>query len=576
MLIPTVRSKAIVCPRPALLLLLLAGACTGNVADPSPSGSPGPSAPPALPAPAAPVGGTALGPDRAAPGCQAIAPGPSPLRRLTRFEYDNTVRDLLGDRTRPGHDFPVEERALGFDNGAESRSVSSLLADRYFAAASQLAAAAVTRLPDLLPCDPAREGDGPCLDRFLDGFGKRAWRRPLAPAERENLRRTFADSKGDTFARRLEAVIQVMLLSPQFLYRVERGTAVPGAPYLRLTPWELASRLSYLLWGSLPDEPLMAAAEAGQLATAPQVLEQARRMVKDPRAGAMVTAFSDEWLRLEELADLDKEAAVFPAFTPELRGPLRAETEALIDDVLWKGDGKLSTLLEAPFTFVNGPLARFYGTPGVTGDAFQKVPQDASKRLGVLGHAGILAVLGVPDTGLTSLVYRGLFVRERLLCDDLPDPPPNAAAMNPPFSPTTTAREWSLARQQIALCGACHHRMDPIGFGLESFDGIGQWRATDRGKPVDASGQLEGTDVDGPFVGLPELAHKLARSKQVHDCLALQWFRFGYGRKEETEDACSVGTLRRVFSSSQGDIRELLVALTQTDAFLYRSPGGQP
>jgi hypothetical protein len=565
-------SKAAVCA--PLAAALLAG-CTGNVADPSTPTNPGNPGSPA----AAPVGGTAQGPDRSVPACKAIDPGPSPLRRLTRAEYDNTVRDLLGDRTRPGHDFPVEERALGFDNGAETRSVSNLLADRYFGAADALAAAAVSKLPTLLACDPARDGEPTCLDRFLDGFGKRAWRRPLEAAEKDNLRRAFTEGRASSFADGIKAVVQVMLLAPQFLYRVERGVPAGGAAYQRLTGWEMASRLSYLLWGSMPDEPLLAAAEAGKLATAEEVLAEAQRMVRDPRAGGMLAGFSDEWLRLEELADLDKEPTVFPTFKPELRAPLRDETQALIDQVVWKGDGKLGTLLEAPYTFVNRALAQYYGVTGVSGDALQQVPQDPRKRVGLLGQGSVLAVTGVPDSGLTSLIFRGLFVRERLLCEELPDPPPNAAAMNPPFTPTTTAREWSASRQALAICGACHHRMDPIGFGLENFDGVGLWRDSDHGKPIDASGSLEGTDVDGPFTGEVELAHKLAGSKQVQGCLALQLFRYGHGRKESERDSCSVDTLKRVFAASGGNVRDLLVALTQTDAFLYRgssNKGGQP
>jgi hypothetical protein len=568
--------KAVACARvSAVLTLALAIGCTGNVADPSAGGAPGQPGPSGT-NPLPPLGSTALGPDRASAACKSIDPGPSPLRRLTRVEYDNSVRDLLGDASRPGHDFPVEERALGFDNNAETRSVSSLLADRYFSAADQLASAAVSNMAQLLPCDPARDGEPACLDRFLDGFGKRAWRRPLDGAERDNLKRAFAEGRVTTFAEGIKAVIQVMLLAPQFMYRVERGVPAHGGEYLRLTPWELAARLSYLLWGSMPDEPLLAAAEGGKLATSQDVLAQAQRMIQDPRAAAMVATFSDEWLRLEELADLDKDPMAFPAFKPELLGPMRGETQALIDHVLWKGDGKIATLLEAPYTFMNGPLAQFYGVKGITGDAFQQVPLDTTRRVGLLGHAGVLSVLGVPDVGLTSLVFRGLFVRERLLCDELPDPPANAAAMNPPFTATTTAREWSLARQGLATCGVCHHRIDPIGFGLESFDGIGQWRATDRGKPIDASGQLEGTDIDGPFNGVAELAHKLASSKQVQGCLAIQWFRYGHGRQESGRDRCSLETLQRDVVSSGGNMKELLLALTQTDAFLYRSKGGQP
>jgi hypothetical protein len=185
-------------------------------------------------------------------------------------------------------------------------------------------------------------------------------------------------------------------------------------------------------------------------------------------------------------------------------------------------------------------------------------------------------VLGVPDTGLTSLVYRGAFVRERLFCETLPDPPANAQAMNPPFTDQTTAREWSEARQAITLCGSCHAAMDPIGFGLEHFDAVGLWRAQDRGKPVDARGRIDGTDSAGPFDGEIELSKKLAGSQQVHDCLALQLFRYGYGRQEGDRDACTTETLKRVFKDSGGDVRQLLLALTQTDAFLYRAQGGQP
>jgi hypothetical protein len=178
----------------------------------------------------------------------------------------------------------------------------------------------------------------------------------------------------------------------------------------------------------------------------------------------------------------------------------------------------------------------------------------------------------VPADGLTSLVFRGQFVRERLLCQPLGDPPPNAQSENPPFTPTTTAREWSVARQAKANCGACHRMMDPIGFGLENFDGIGQWRTSDHGQPVDAQGELSGTDIDGNFSGAPELAQRLSRSPMVSDCMATQWFRFGYGREEAKEDACTLGTLRTAFTSSGGNIRDLLIALTQTDAFMFRSP----
>jgi hypothetical protein len=560
-------------------LCLALAACTGNIdgkqgggTEPPTAGSPqGPGAP-NLP----PVGMTPQTPDRSAAGCKKLNPGPSPLRRLNRDEYAAAVRDLLGDAGRSAVDLPPEERALGFNNSAESRSVSDSLANRYVATAEKVAATTASRISALVTCDPGKDGEMACLDRFLDSFGKRAWRRPLEAAERENLKRAYTEGKTSTFAEGIEAVVQVMLLSPQFLYRVERGVPVPGADYLRLSPWEVASRLSFLLWGSTPDDALLAAAEGGKLATADGVLAQAQRMLKDPRAAQMVANFSDQWLRLDELGDLDKEAMVYPTFTPALREPLHREAQALIDQVIWKGDGKVSTLLTAPYTFVNGPLAQFYGIKGVTGDAFQQVMLPADQRSGLLTTAGLLAVLGVPDDTITSLVFRGLFVRERLLCQPVADPPAGATDMNPPVTPMTTGRESSEARQTIALCGACHSQMDPLGYAFENFDGAGLWRTSDHGKPVDASGKLTGTDADGTFNNAVDLSRKLATSKTVQECVATQWFRFGYGRQETDQDTCTVDTLRKSFAASGGNVRDLLLALTQTDAFLFRSKGDQP
>jgi hypothetical protein len=255
---------------------------------------------------------------------------------------------------------------------------------------------------------------------------------------------------------------------------------------------------------------------------------------------------------------------------------MRTETDKFIEEVLWKGDGKLGTLLTAPFTFMNGPLAAFYGVPGVTGDAFQQVSLDPNQRSGLLTHAGLLSVLGNNDVGLTSLVYRGRFVREQLLCQPIPDPPADAQDNNPPFTPATTAREWSVARRAKASCGACHEQLDPIGLGLENFDAIGLYRTMDKGKPVDAAGELTGTDVDGPFSGARALASKLGASALVRNCVVTQWFRYGYGRDVTPRDACTVATLDRVFATSGGNVRELLLALTQTDAFLFRSKGDAP
>jgi hypothetical protein len=551
----------------------------GDTTGPPPGGTPagGPKNDPTPAAPLPGLGDGPLAPDRGSPACKLIDPGPSPIRRLTRGEYDNTVRDLLGDARRLGHGFPGEETTLGFSNNAESRSVSDVLVEGYLSAAEQLATDAVGNLAAILGCDPTKAGEAACLEMFLDGFGKRAWRRPLTMAERQNLRAAFALGRATSFKDGIATVIQVMLQSPQFLYRYEQGVPVAGTSYARLTPYEVASRLSYLLWGTMPDQPLLAAAEAGKLSTRAEIAAQATRMVNDQaRTGPMVTEFAGQWLGLDDLSTISKEPAAFATWKPELRAPLREETDRFIQHVLWKADGKLATLLTAPFTFLNGTLAAYYGVPGVTGGAFQQVPVDPTQRGGLLTQAGLLSVLGNNDVGLTSLVFRGRFVREQLLCQPIPDPPENAQDENPPFTKDTTAREWSEARRAKPSCGACHTQIDPIGLGLENYDAVGLYRTTDKGKPVDAAGQLTGTDVDGPFNGAHALAAKLSSSTVVRDCVATQWFRYGYGRDVSPRDACTVQTIDQAFEHSGGNVRELLLALVQTDAFLFRSRGDAP
>jgi hypothetical protein len=556
-----------------VLSLALAG-CTGAIApgstdpgrqtDPGDGKGPGPMTGGGGPKDMLPPLDDAGGPDRSTAACKSIKPGPSPLRRLTRGEYDRTVRDLLGDTRGLAKSFPQEEIEHGFDNAAELRSVSDVLSEDYLAAAEQLATAAVAKLDALIGCD-GKAGEPACLDRLLDGFGKRAWRRPLFPEEREHLKKVFTDSRTTSFADGVQGVIEVMLLSPQFIYRVERGVAVAGADYARLTHHEMASRLSYTLWGTMPDEALFAAADAGKLGTRAEVAAQAKRMLDDPRAADMVTGFAGQWLQLDKLADSEKDVTVYKTYKPELLGLFREESEAFVQNV-WKTDAKLTTLLTAPYTFVNGALAQFYGISGVTGDAFQKVPAEAGHRAGLLTQASLLAANAAPDQ--SSPVHRGVFVREQLFCNELPPPPPEVNANPPALDPKQTTAERFAAHRADPKCAGCHELIDPIGLGFENFDGIGLWRSMEGSKPVDAHGNIAGTDVAGPFNGALELSDKLARSKDVSTCMVTHWFRFGNGRDVGSEDACTIETLTGAFK--QGSIRDLLMALVQSDAFFFR------
>jgi hypothetical protein len=330
----------------------------------------------------------------------------------------------------------------------------------------------------------------------------------------------------------------------------------------------MATRLSYLLWGSMPDARLLSVAAADQLATAEQVQAQAQQMLEDPRARDVLRFFTNTLYGIAGLDGLERNPELFPSFNASL-GPLfRQETERFIEDVVWNGSGDFATLFNAPYTFVNGPLAAFYGLTGVTGDAFQRVERDATRRLGLLSHASILA--STTPGSRNDPVVRGKFIFEEILCGHVPSPPPGLNVKEPPADPTRTTRERFTAHREMEPCKGCHTMLDPIGFGLENFDGVGLWRDTENGKPVDASGAIPpSVDIAGPFNGPAELAGKIASSRDAQRCFADKWLSFAYGRVAGEGDACSKAQLEKAFRDSNGNVKALLLATAQTDDFLY-------
>jgi hypothetical protein len=542
----------------------------------APSGGVSGTGPGKPPLGAGPPGGGVPG---EAPGAACVpgTPFPTPLRRLTRVEYDNTVRDLLGDATAPARRFPPDELSGGFANNAAVLTVSPLLAERYQEAAEALAAAAVRDLGKLVPCDPTKggaAGEEACARSFVESFGRRAYRRPLAAAEVTRHLALFSAARaGATFARGIEVLVGAMLQSPGFLYRLELG--LPGAAgegdragLVRLGPYEIASRLSYLLWASMPDDRLFAAAAAGKLGTPAEVAEMARSMLDDPRARRAVSEFYRQWLGAAAIEGVAKDPAIYPDWGEPLRAAMAAELPAFVEHVLWGADGRLATLLAAPVTVATAPVARIYGVEAAGG---RPVALDGTRRAGVLTQPGILAVHALPNQ--SSPVQRGKFVREQLLCQEAPPAPPDLDVTPPEVDPRKPTRERFAQHTKDEACASCHRLMDPLGFGFEHFDGVGRYRATDGGRPVDASGTIVNAGaIDGPFRGAPELAKKLAASPVVGACVATQWYRFAFGRLETPGDACALRGLHAAFEAARYDLRELLLALTAAETFLYRRP----
>ena len=542
---------------PHLFFVLLVG-CTGQVMDPS-SGTDAPTTRP----------GEDVIPGVTDGICDGVTdPGPTPFRRLTRDEYDNTVRDLLGDETRPARDFPADETLGGFASGA---SVSLVQTEQYMSAAERLAATAVADLPALLPCDPATAGEDACARQFIEELGLRAWRRPLSAAELDGLVGLYGTTKElDGFAASIELVIAAILQSPFFLYRVELGGVHEGAgDVVQLTDYEMATRLSYLLWNTMPDDALFAAAARGELGDPDAIAAQARRMLLDTRAQAAARNFFRQWLGIVQLEEVGKDEALFPEWSPALARKMRTEAMTFVDHVMWEGDGRFETLLTGAFTFVDEELAAVYGIDGVTGTEMVRVDLDPSQRAGILTQPGVLAINS--NANQTSPVYRGKFVREQILCQHLPDPPDDLMVVPPDPDPGLTTRERFDQHRVDPSCSGCHQLMDPIGFGFESYDAIGRWREMENDLAIDDSGEVVGTaDADGAFNGAVELGHRLAGSAQARACFATQWYRYTVGRTETAADDCAIAEVYEAFDASDGNILDTIVAITRTDAFRYR------
>ncbi len=521
-------------------------------------------------------------------------PGRSPLRRLSLAEYATTVNDLLGvDTSSALSTFPPDQllatQGAGFSNNADALEVSALLANAYMTAAETFATAAVgSNLPTLLGCDPTK-GDA-CAQQFITAFGRRAFRRPLTAAESTtffNVYKTGSTApEGSSFADGISLALEAFLQSPNFLYRVERGLpASANATVAPVSSFEMATRLSYFFWGSCPNDALLDVAQANQLQTPAQVKAEVQLMLMDPRAKTAVSNFHSEWLNLGAISGLVMDPTMFPTWTPAIATDLYNEAQTFVDQVFWS-DGRSDTLFGAPYSYLNPELAGFYGISPPSGTAFTQVPLNPAQRAGVLTLGGILATNSMPNQ--SNPVLRGKFVREQLLCQQMPAPPANLVITVPQVAPGSTTRQRFAQHEAQATCAGCHILMDGMGLGFEHYDAAGRWRDTDQGLPIDDSGQVAGgTDVDGPFNGGVELAKKFVQSEDVRQCLIKQWFRYANGRTElstpasttptsgvQPSDSCTLERLDQAFETSGHDMRDLRVQIAVSDAFLYRSMQG--
>ncbi len=495
--------------------------------------------------------------------CDPPSVGATPLPRLTPAQYANVVRDVLGLEVDVSS-LDLPEKVGPFDANVAT-PVSPVLVEQYRSLAEDISAQIDPATT--LGCNPA-VGHA-CVQPFVESLGRRLFRRPLTTAETATYANLVVSEAQLSDGVRL--LVQTMLQSPNFLYRVEEGLADDdGDGVSELSDYELASRLSFFLWNSGPDVALLDAAEAGMLADGEGLVDQAQRMLDDNRARTAVGDFHVQWLGIDRLPETTKDPTVYPAYDEAMAAAMEAETRRFSSAVVLQGDARLETLLTADYSYLEPPLFELYGiTPPADHSPGQPVSLEGSSRAGLLTQGAFLAAHAHPNQ--SGPVQRAMVVRTHMLCDPPPPPPADAMVIPPEPDPGATTRERFEQHVADPACSGCHTLLDGIGMGFEGFDGIGAHRLTENGLPVDESGQLVGTDIDGPFDGVVELSSLLADSSMVHECVTRQWFRFALGRSEAEADACTLAQLDEAFTASDHDIRALLLQLIRTDAFRLRA-----
>ncbi len=489
-------------------------------------------------------------------------PGRVLIRQLNSREYDNTVRDLLGTAQQPGLTFLNDEPSFAFDNDAGQQLVSPVQAGLYQQAAESLAAEAITgaNRAKLITCDLAIAGDT-CGKSIITTFGAKAYRRPLTTAEVTNYLALMAAARtaGATADVAVRTAVEAFLQSPIFLFRPETEADPTSLTPHTVGPYEMASRLSYLLYRSMPDQVLFDAAAAGKLAAPADVLAQLTRMLADPKA-TFSQDFSAQWIGARSLESIQFDITVFPKFTPVLAASMKSELTSFFDDFV-KENLPVNQLLTANFSYIDSTLATHYGLPAVGSGGVKKTTLNSPQRGGLFTMAGPLAVTSYMTR--TSLVKRGAWIMSQFLCQD-PPPPPNNVPPLPTDTVMGTQRQILEMHRAAPSCAGCHVIMDNLGMALENYDGIGAWRTTDtNGAAIDANGML-GTAT---FNGGKELSAVIAADPRLAPCVSRKMLGYALGRIPLASDEPYVGDLAAGTSSGPPGVRDILTRLVASDPF---------
>jgi hypothetical protein len=505
----------------------------------------------------------------------ATDPGRVTLHRLNRAEYDNTVRDLLGTSKTPGTEFPIDDRGSGFDNIADVLTLSPLHINLYYGAADALVAEALTTpalRSRLLSCELPAGGEA-CARTALSTFARRAWRRPVTDAEITSLMTlvTVAVEQGDSVEVGLSLALRAVLLSPHFVFRVELDADPVALTPHALSPHELASRLSYFLWSTMPDDDLSALADDGTLAEPARLGTEVTRLLANDKAKALVENFAGQWLYVRALDTVEPAPSLFPGFDEALAAAMRAETELMFREVAFAGL-PLTSLLTSDFTFLDDELATHYGLPAPGSNTLVRVPLAGNlERGGLLSHGTFLTVTSHPNR--TSPVVRGKWVLEELLCETVPPPDPNldmsGAEMD--LAAGLSQREVLARHRADPACSGCHSLMDPIGLGLENYDAIGRYRTMDGMNAIDSAGTLPSGST---FTGPKELAALVAADPAFARCIVRKLYTYALGRTPDATpghlDTTTLPALEARLATSGYSFADLALGIVTSPTFLNR------
>lgn len=505
-----------------------------------------------------------------------FSPAAGSFKRLTASELKNSLTALLGPVTVG--DLEPDTFVRGFAKvGGSTVSVSPSGVEKYqsvIEAATAEVFADSARRNALVGCTPGGVTDTACFRSFIEKFGRRAWRRALTP-EQLDRETVLASSLAQTFGNPndgLRATANALLLSPYFLYRLERGEPDSSTTFWRYTGYEMASRLSYFLTNSGPDEALLAAAEQGKLASPDGVKAEAQRLLDSEAGRESIRNFAAELFRVAQIAGKPKDAALFPSYTPAVQQALMREVPSMFTDLIFEQGLPATDIFTTRTTFVNADLAKLYGlsSTGMGSESWAKVtlPSDGL-RAGLLGTGAFLAQFANQKAG--SPTTRGKFIRTVLMCQVIPDPPPNIATVladSTDGTVLTTREKLAQHREQGGTCSGCHARMDPVGLPFENFDAIGAYRATDQGKAIDVTGNLDGTDFNGPL----ELGQLLSKNPAVAACLVRGVYRYATGVVEADGQSSAIAQLVAQFEAEGRDMKKLMLGLVGTDGFRLVAP----